>query len=826
MPKYGWRMTKTAEPTPNPSEVGTSREVDERLLPPWEGLRVGRFIGRACPKTICSAHFVASLCPTLCRTVRFLAIFDKVRRQSARQRSRTPFLGQALGRAGQFAKLIFIRDGNRPATAAPRPGRAGSGLVPRLLTAGLLLLVLCSAHTQETNKVKRAKLKISGFGPIGNRELKRTIRLMGGNKTPPEFYDANFVEDAALIIMSTLNREGYLAPRVTASLTLADGNTQTFEWDKDLDTILSGPLPAKEVRFRVRRGLRFYYRHFAIHGLQSVPPSEGKAFFVEIGFLVPLKSTRIYTPSRLERSITDLTGALARNGFEHPSVKVAGLERNDSTGAVRAEIAVEEGLKTLVRSVTTETYAGDEPTPREVGTVEPHAPYSRFWLQNFVQGLRTNQYRKGFPDASVDVSTLRRETNAPNVFVDLRARVKTGPKVKLGEVRFEGNQRTKRSVLESRVEMKPAEDLDRIEVERGRNRLARLGAFDSVNIRYQPVDDTTRDVVYEVKESKALDFSLLFGYGSYELLRGGFELEQKDAFGLAHQARLRATQSFKSSRADFLYTVPEMFREDVDVFLDTSALRREEISFVREEYGGGIGARRFFRPIDTDVSVRYNYQFLTALDNQATNAAGVQRTRVGAIVLDIRHDRRDNPLLPTAGYDLLANVELASASLGGQVDYQRFELAASGHVNLVGGLFVHLGLRHGAALRLGGANGELPFTRRFFPGGENSVRGYQQGEAGPRDANGNLLGAETYLLGNAELEQFLTPSMSVVGFVDGVGFAEHMRDYPVNAALYSVGGGIRWKSIVGPVRLEYGYNLNRRSGDPQATLHFSIGFPF
>ena len=173
--------------------------------------------------------------------------------------------------------------------------------IRRLLTAGLLLLSLCSSYAEETNKVKQARLKISGFGPVGNRELKKTIRLMGGNKTPPEFYDANFVEDAVLIIMSTLNREGYLAPRVTGSLTLADGSTRTFEWDKDVDTVLPGPLAAKQVRFRVRRGLRYFYRHLAIHGLRSVSPSEGKAFFVEIGFLVPLKSTRIYTPSRLER---------------------------------------------------------------------------------------------------------------------------------------------------------------------------------------------------------------------------------------------------------------------------------------------------------------------------------------------------------------------------------------------------------------------------------------------------------------------------------------------------------------------------------------------
>ena len=524
--------------------------------------------------------------------------------------------------------------------------------------------------------------------------------------------------------------------------------------------------------------------------------------------------------------MSGLGEALARKGFENASVKVAELDRNDSTGAVRVRVAVDEGLQTIVRSVKTELYAGDDPAPREAGTTLPQAPYSRLWLQDFAQGMRTNQYRRGFPDASVEISTIRRETNAPNIFVDLLARVKTGPKIKLGSVRFEGNEQTRRSVLESRVKAKPGEDLNRIDLDHARNRLARLGAFDSVSIRYDPVDDTTRDAVYEVKESKALDFSLLFGYGSYELLRGGFELEHKDIFGLAHQARLRAVQSFKSSRADFLYTIPELFREDVDVFVSASGLRREEISFVREEYGGGLGARRFFKGIDTDISARYNYQFLNALDNQATNAVGVKQTRVGAFVFDLRHDRRDNPLLPTRGYDVLANVELASASLGGEVDYQRVELAISGHARLVGGLFIHLGVRHGAALQLGGANGELPFTKRFFPGGESSVRGYQQGEASPRDADGNLLGAETYLLGNVELEQFLTPSLSVVGFVDGVGFAEHLRDYPASEALSSVGGGVRWKSIVGPVRLEYGYNLNRRSGDPHGTLHFSVGFPF
>src|SRR5437867_4062711 len=197
---------------------------------------------------------------------------------------------------------------------AARLRRMISGPVRRL-TACLLLLSLCCAQAQESNKVQRAKLKVSGFGLIGNRELKKTIRLMSGKKAAPEFYDANFVEDAALIIMSSVDREGYLAPRVTATLTLADGKVQTFKWDKDIDTVLPGPLAVKKVRFRVRRGVRYYYRKLAIHGLKSPALLEARALFIQTGFLVSLKSTRIYAPSRLDRSVSDLTETLARKGF-------------------------------------------------------------------------------------------------------------------------------------------------------------------------------------------------------------------------------------------------------------------------------------------------------------------------------------------------------------------------------------------------------------------------------------------------------------------------------------------------------------------------------
>jgi outer membrane translocation and assembly module TamA len=127
---------------------------------------------------------------------------------------------------------------------------------------------------------------------------------------------------------------------------------------------------------------------------------------------------------------------------------------------------------------------------------------------------------------------------------------------------------------------------------------------------------------------------------------------------------------------------------------------------------------------------------------------------------------------------------------------------------------------------MGDPEDDIPFARRFFPGGENSIRGFQEGQASPRDADDDEIGAETFILGTVEFEQALTPQWSAVVFSDNLGVSRELSDYPGRDFLSSVGGGVRWRTLIGPVRLEYGHNLIRRDGDPSGTFHFSFGFPF
>ena len=677
----------------------------------------------------------------------------------------------------------------------------------------------------ETN---RAGFKISGYGLIGNRELSRVVKMLQPGERAPVTYDPSFVEDAAVIIIGTVAHDGFLRPKLTAEITLEDGSRQTFEWTEPTRDPLPRPMPVKHVRFRIREGVLYHYRRIRFEGLTVLPEKEALTYFVETGLLVPLKRSRIYTPGSLKRSRSNLQDVLERRGYRDARVEVLDLNENHQTGDVDLTVKVSEGHNFIVGSVKAAAPRpgtdGDEALESRMNT---NAVYSSAWVQNFRQSIQRLWYRRGFPDAAVELTVSTNSVITSTTRVDVVASVIPGPKVFLNDVKFEGVEKSNPAVLEKRVKLEPDKPLDRMRVEAGRVRLTRLGVFDSVGVRYDVVSTNRRDVVYFVDEGKRLDISVLAGWGSYEMLRGGLELEAFNVLGRAHHARLRLTQSFKASSADFIYGMPELLGEDLDVFFTAEGLLREEVSFRREEYGGGFGVRKRLRGISTDISLRYQYEVLHAADaDQDISQQGLPSANVGSVIGELQHDRRDNPLYPRKGYKVFSRFEIGAEPLGGDANYQRFETASALHIPLYDGAWLNLGLSHGVVLSPGASEEDLPFNRRFFPGGENSIRGYQEGEASPRDDEGEEVGAESFVLGNVEFEQALTRSFTFVAFVDALGFARDVENYPATTGLVSVGGGIRWKTIVGPVRLEYGHNLNPREGDPSGTLHFSLGFPF
>jgi outer membrane translocation and assembly module TamA len=184
----------------------------------------------------------------------------------------------------------------------------------------------------------------------------------------------------------------------------------------------------------------------------------------------------------------------------------------------------------------------------------------------------------------------------------------------------------------------------------------------------------------------------------------------------------------------------------------------------------------------------------------------------------------DDPLDPTRGWIASTTVEQVARALGGDVSFVR----AVGETRLFHPL--PLGFVGAARFRVGamdplGGTDEIPLFERFYAGGTDSVRGYARRHIGPLIAN-EPLGGRTLVEWSAELRHPITEKIGAVAFLDAGRVSPRSYDFPFDDLQFGVGGGLRYRSPVGPLRLELGFPLDREGDDASWQIHASVGLTF
>ena len=687
------------------------------------------------------------------------------------------------------------------------------------------ILVLFLAPVAEAAKSAPApKVRVEGVSTLRNRELRVALNRLLSTETK-DALDANAIEDGAVILSSSLGEEGFQEPKIRIELVLTDGTRKEFVFDPTFANPLPRPLAAKEVNFKVQPGVRYYIDTVAFDGLTVMSVRDARGFFRASATLVGNARTNAFSKSRLSRAADALLSELRQRGYADADVRPE-TKADPATGKVAVHVNIQEGPRWMIADLVYQRDEGDRvtlpPADRWKGQ-----PWSLTLQEDIREAIRQAYYVEGFPDIGVHVALETDAAKGREKPAHVTATIVPGSRVKVGQVRFEGNVVTRENVMRRRVALNTGDLLNLVTLEKARYRLSRLGVFESVDLRFEPPDAPVRDPIFRVRESPRSETNLLMGWGSYEQLRAGVEYRQMNLFGLAHQSRLEVVQSMKSSSGEYTYAVPELFGESLDGSVRLFGLRREEIAFLREEWGIDAALKRTVPKIRGEASAGYTFQALRNRDNSlGTQATDDTQVLVASLNFSLKGDRRDNPLRPRHGYHWSARIEGAAPRYGGEATYQRFELAAAYHTRWSESRWLHFGLSNGLVTTWGADDSTLPVNKRFYPGGDNSIRGYQRGEAAPRGPDGLFIGAKSVLLGNVELEQAVSPNWSAVAFVDALAESPTLHDAPFEEKLYSVGLGVRFQTLIGPIRLEYGHNLNPRPGDPSGTLLFSIGYPF
>lgn len=669
-------------------------------------------------------------------------------------------------------------------------------------------------------------IDVDGIGWLEGKSLEAFLEL---SLSGDDEFTSTDIEDGILLLNNRLRNMGHLDAEVTVSAGKDESMEEVGTFDVSGSPFVSGEYSDFDrIHFSVIPGQYYHFRNIEFQGLDSLEDSFARTFFIgkRVGLL--WKKTTPFSPEALEKSVRNLQSEYESRGFINTNVEVASVDRTEE-GPVDILLKVSEGKKHRISEIEVEWEAQviseiESDVHELLGDFEGQK-FNRSQMREIKREVRELHFEHGYADMSSEVRHSVDESQSADRH-NVEVIIKPGERIKIGELRFTGNRYTRDRTLRRFSRLEGSKWLNPLEVEDARNQLTRVDILGRV--RYQTLGEgSERDIEFDVEERKRWGSSLIFGYGTYEQLRIGAEVERLNIWGRGHNSRLRILQSMKSREVNLSYRMPQIFGELWEGNIRPRYMKREEVSFDKEEYGIAVGLRVPVKNWGGNLFFNYTLEDLnTSGIEQEDLEEAIRSARSASFETVYLRDFRDNPLYPSEGWLFRSSLEVATRFLGSEVNFGRFSTDISFHHNFNDVMTFHVGFRHGVLFTLGEANEDLPLNKRFFPGGDHSIRGFERGTATPVNDNGDYFGSEIVNLLNLEMEFPLIPNFNLVVFNDHLVYAEKADSYPGQDYLSSAGLGLRWRTIIGPVRLEYARNIEKRDFDPNGRWHISIGFPF
>lgn len=596
----------------------------------------------------------------------------------------------------------------------------------------------------------------------------------------------------------------------------------------------------------------------------------------------------LFLASRLNAIEGAIQQVYKSKGFA--SVEIVSAVNEVGDGLVKPVIAVKEGPRVVVGQIS---ITGNEAVPTErlraLLNLTPGGSYYGPDVARDREALTGFYLDEGYASVDVKVAPVTPVANADGARADIRFSIVEGPQTVVEHIFITGNLRTKREVIERELQIAEGRPLGQAALTESRRRLTGLGLFRRIQLSIVSHGDPHQgDVVVAVEEAE----QTTIGYGGglqidrvlrsvdtggstrevYELApRGFFEIGRRNVGGRNRTLNLYSRLSlrpnpdlesknpfgFSDYRVVGTYRAPRFLRNTGDLTATAAVEQgvRTGFNFSRKGFNAELGRRL---SASMRASARYSFGTTRVFDNKLVEeddplaVLTVDRVfpqvRLSAFSLAMSRDTRDDPLEPQKGLFLSADASLAARAIGSEVGFskgfvQGFAYRRLGTPRLVLAGGARLGLAR-AFLQLvdtTGADGvtrtvpvrDLPASERFFVGGDTTIRGYALDSVGVPETitpTGFPKGGEGEVVFNGELRAGITKKIGGVVFVDGGNVFVHAGDIDLSKLRGSVGFGGRYRSPIGPIRVDIGFKLDQRTIGTRLespfAIHFSIGQAF
>jgi outer membrane protein insertion porin family len=567
----------------------------------------------------------------------------------------------------------------------------------------------------------------------------------------------------------------------------------------------------------------------------------------------------LFSQSILLRDVQSIENLYRNNGFLQVKVTPDVQDNYGKRGHIRVQLNINEGAQTVVGKLSIE---GNDALPegqvRGMITASEGQPYSDSIVISDQSAILNEYYNLGFPKVKFNYTT-QPEADNPNK-IDVSYKITEGPQVFVDKVLIAGLNYTHPAVVEREIKIGTGDRMSQSQMLDSQRRLYDMGIFNEVGVAVQNPegDATSKKVNFQLSESRRYTFN--YGLGlevqtgqpaggttnpqgdtgvsgrvSFDVTRLNFRgrghiITLKTRYGNLEKLGLigyGAPRLFDSPKLTLDFTAFYQQTNDVSTF---TSRRLEGSASIKQEYNRATTLlyRLIYRRVSTsNMVIDPN---LVPLFSQAV--------RVGMPDFSYIRDTRDNPIESLKGTFSSFDLGVASGIFGSQTNFNRVVVQNSSYYQFhkrrwVFARSTRIGVEEPFA-----STDFAPLPERFFAGGSTSHRGFGINQAGPRDlTSGFPLGGEALFLNNLELRTpplplpYVGNNLSAVLFHDMGNvfstagdmansifkFSQPDRSLCLNPAAgscnfnyvsHAVGAGARYRTPIGPVSFDVGYNLN------------------
>jgi outer membrane protein insertion porin family len=463
-------------------------------------------------------------------------------------------------------------------------------------------------------------------------------------------------------------------------------------------------------------------------------------------------------------------------------------------------------------------------------------PFSRKKVVQSSERVTRKLGDEGYAFANVNSSPQvdeEKKTVALTFYVD------PGRRVYVRRINFKGNAKTRDEVLRREFRQMESAWFSGEQVKRSRERLQRLGYFETVTIETPAVAGSADQVDVEttVKERPGGTLSAGIGYSQSQGVLFNASIVQDNFLGTGKRVALAFNNSDVNTIYALSYTNPYFTPEGISRGFTVRYRSTDFTELTTSQYLTDvlIGGVNFGVPITETDRINFTFDINNTQLKLGSGASDELREFVdtyGDEYLDFdfgvswARDSRDRAVFPTTG--ALQRLYAETTLPGSDLTYWKVGYSHRRYFPLTKAFTLALNAELGYGDGYGDT-AELPFFEHFYAGGYGTVRGYKLYSLGPKDSTGRAYGGNMKLVGNVEL---LFP-LPVKTFAESVRLATFfdvgnvfLDSFDAGDLRYSAGVGATWMSPLGALTISAAKALNEKDGDETEVFQFQLGQTF